>query len=149
MERLFSHVNGDHVTERPSVAVYSRLARDDGQRSWDAMERQQQACAASATRIGAHVVASFVDLGQSGTSTDRPGLNYLFAYAEEQPIDYLAVSSIDRLARKPKHLDYLLMRLHKLGTRVLTADSDTAIELVLPPDLEVLNGDPILGGRDE
>jgi len=125
--------------ERPAVAVYARVARDDGTRSFDAIERQQQRCAASATRIGAHVVASFVDIGQSGNATNRPGLNHLFAYANEQPLDYVAVSSIDRLSRRPEQLMYLLTRLNALGINVHMANSDSAIELVLPSDLEVLH----------
>lgn len=129
----------DH--DRPSVAVYARTARDDGHRSREQIGRQQQECAAAATRLGAHVVGGFVDVGHPGTQTNRPGLNHLLAYAEENPIDYVAVSSIDRLTRNTGHAAFLLLRLKALGANVLLADSDTVIELVLPSGIEALRGD--------
>lgn len=125
---------------RPTAAAYARTTHNDGTRSWDQIERQQQANAAAASRLGASVVAGFVDVGHPGDKTNRPGLNHLLAYAAEERLDYVAVSSIDRLATKSEELTYLLLRLKSLGVNVLMADHDTVIELVLPSDLEVLHG---------
>lgn len=134
--------------ERPFTGVaYARTARDDGTRSWANIERQQQCNAAAAHRLGIQVVAGFVDVGQPGTRTNRPGLNHLLAHVEESPVDYVAVSSIDRLSRNSEQLTYLLQRLHELGVSVLMSDSDTAIELVLPSDLEVLASERLRGHR--
>ena len=134
--------------ERPFTGVaYARTARDDGQLSRDKVERQQQTNAAAATRLGIQVVAGFVDIGQPGTRTSRPGLNHLLAHVEDTPVDYIAVSSIDRLARGSEELTYLLMRLHALGVNVLMSDTDTVIELVLPSDMEVLRGDTSRGSH--
>lgn len=127
--------------------AYARVARDDGTRSWDAIESQQQANAAAATRLGIQVVAGFVDVGQSGTRTNRPGLNHLMAHIEDSPVDFVIVNSIDRLARTTKQLDYILQRIKKVGTTALLADSDTAIELLWTSDLEVLH--PLTDGAPE
>lgn len=124
----------------PTAAAYARTDHDDGTRTWDSIDRQQQNNSAAATRLGIQIVAGFVDIGQRGNKTNRPGLNHLLAHAEERPFDYVAVNSIDRLATKSDELTNLLLRLKTLGVNVLMADHDTVIELVLPSNLEVLHG---------
>lgn len=127
----------DKATEAAAV-TYARLARDDGSRVWESIERQQASCRAAAARLGARVVAEFVDLGEPGTSTNRPGLNRLLAQADE--VDYLAVSSMDRLARRAEVISDLLLRLREHGVKVLLADSDSVIDVQLPTDLRAPDG---------
>jgi len=123
-----------------TAAIYARTDEADGQRSWDEIDRQHNACHASAARLGIDVVANVDDLGQPGDKTNRPGIAQLLAHAAHRPFDYAMVSSIDRLADRAEQLNYLLLRLKNLGATVLMADHDTAIELVLPSDMEVLHG---------
>lgn len=132
---------------RFTAAAYARVAKDDGTRSWEAVERQQQANAAAASRLGIQIVAGFVDVGSPGNRTNRPGLNHLFAQIEETPVDYVIANSIDRLSRDSRQLEYLLHRLKGLGATAIFARHDTAYELVLPSDLEVLHGLPITGSH--
>lgn len=123
----------------PTAVSYARTDQDDGQRSWERIARQHQVNSESARRLGIHVVASFFDLGQPGDTTNRLGVNDLLRHVEDRPVDYAVVSSIDRLADKAEQLNYLLLRLKRLGVNVLMADQDTVIELVLPSDLEAIH----------
>lgn len=120
-----------------TAAAYARTDHDHGKQSWDDINRQQSTNSAAATRMGIQVVAGFVDIGQPSDQIDRPGIRHLLAYAEQHPFDYAIVASIDRLAENAEHLNPLLLRLAELGIKVLMADHDTEIELVLPSNTDV------------
>lgn len=123
-----------------TAASYARTDHDDDPRCWHEIEDQQRDCRAAAKYLGIRVVADFVDIGQHGDTVERPGVGELMTYAAEHQLDYVVVSSIDRLADKTVAVNTLLLQLRQLGVNVLMADCDTAIELVLPSDLEVLHG---------
>ncbi|WP_255784538.1 recombinase family protein [Mycobacteroides abscessus] len=124
-----------------TAASYARTDEADGQRSWDDIDRQRGICKSSAARLGIHLVASFFDIGERGDRTNRPGVVQLMAHAATRPMDFVVISSIDRLADRSEQLAYLLHRLRCLGVKALIADHDAVIELVLPSDLEVRRGD--------
>ena len=60
---------------------------------------QRLAVNRQAESLGAVIVEEFVDKGESARSADRPELQRMLAYLAEQPVDYLIVHKIDRLAR--------------------------------------------------
>jgi len=60
---------------------------------------QRLVCAQKAAAMDAVVVDEFIDAGESARSADRPELQRMLAFLKEEPVDYLIVHKIDRLAR--------------------------------------------------
>lgn len=119
------------------TAVYARVARDEADDSDLTINRQQQDCAAAATRLGIEVVAGFVDTDNSGTSLLRPGLGKLFGWLDWEAdsgrvTDYVAVASAERLAHRSEDLTEILRQLGLRGIRLLLAESDTTVSVAIP-----------------
>ena len=60
---------------------------------------QREANRRRALEISAQVVAEFLERGRPGTSIERPELQRMLRYIQEQPVDFVIVHKIDRLAR--------------------------------------------------
>ena len=60
---------------------------------------QRLAVERQAETIGAIIVEEFTDAGESARSADRPELQRMLAYVANNPVDYVVVHKIDRLAR--------------------------------------------------
>src|SRR5437763_9576594 len=60
---------------------------------------QRLACKAKAKALGAAVVGEFIDAGESARSADRPELQRMLQFIEEESVQYLIVHKVDRLAR--------------------------------------------------
>lgn len=118
-----------------SVVVYARSNPEDGSDGPARIHEQQAACSAAATRLGAEVVASFVDVGFDGHTLDRPGLKHLMGWldfpGQAQP-DFVAVSRPDRLSEREPQLMRIYAELGRRGIRLLIAETDAVIEVVLP-----------------
>ncbi len=68
------------------------------------------------------VVREFIDPGYSGTSLNRPGMQAMLRYLEEEAeqVDYLVVHKLDRLARNRADEVTLTTRLNELGIRLVS-----------------------------
>ncbi len=60
---------------------------------------QREACHRKAEQLGAEVVDEYVDRGESARSANRPQLQAMLTRLAEDPVDFLIVHKIDRLAR--------------------------------------------------
>jgi len=122
--------------ERPeTVVVYARSEPDNGLEAVSGIHEQQSACSAAATRLGAHVVASFVDVGYGGHTLDRPGLKHLMGwldYPGQELPDYVAVVTPDRLAERERDLMRVYAELGRRGIRILIAETDAVVEVHVP-----------------
>ena len=132
--------------ERPSsVVVYARTELPDALGGREDIDGQQQACSGAATRLGAEVVAAFVDVGFGGRTLDRPGLTHLLGwldYPGQEPVDYVAVASPDRLAEGDSHLGRIYFELGRRGVRLLLAETDTVVDIGISPI--ALAGAPVI-----
>src|SRR3954467_6191127 len=84
--------------------IYLRVSTKDqaaagGEAEGYSIPAQRDACRRKASSLGAEVVAEFVDAGESARSADRPELQRLLTYVQEQQASYLIVHKVDRLAR--------------------------------------------------
>ena len=118
---------------KPVAAVYARVARNESDDEQLSINRQQQECAAAATRLGIDVVAGFVDTDDSGTSLLRPGLGKLFGWLDWEAnegrfTDYVAVASTERLAQRSEDLTEVLRQLGMRGIRLLIAENGSTVE---------------------
>jgi site-specific DNA recombinase len=82
-------------------------AQKGGEAEGDSIPAQRLACQRKAESLGATVIAEFVDAGESARSADRPQLQKMLALIESQPVQYLIVHKVDRLARN--RLDDLMI----------------------------------------
>lgn len=80
---------------------------------------QRNACRHKAETLGAVVAEEFVDPGATGRTADRPGLQAMLAYVKENPVKYVIIHKLDRLARD--------MNVHTLIWKQL---DDAGIDLV-------------------
>ncbi len=60
---------------------------------------QRDACQRRAEALGATVVETFVERGESARSADRPELQRMLRFLAAEPVQYVIVHKVDRLAR--------------------------------------------------
>ncbi len=102
-----------------AVIAYARSGATtiEGQR-W--LQRQRTAIQAEADFKGWTVAAWTCDLGQPGTTLDRPGLKQTLAMLAEHKADALVASEEGRLARLRSHRRQLERVAQRQGWRLLT-----------------------------
>ena len=74
-------------------------AERGGETEGFSLPAQRDACARKANAIGAEMVEEFADRGESAKTADRPELQRLLQYLRDEPVDYVIVHKVDRLAR--------------------------------------------------
>ena len=89
---------------RGRAVIYLRVstaeqAERDGDPEGYSIPAQREACRRKAAGMEAAVVAEYVDRGESARSANRPELQAMLAFIKEQPVDYVIVHKVDRLAR--------------------------------------------------
>ena len=110
----------------PKVAVsYLRVStRDQAYRGGAAegfsIPAQREANKHKAAALGAIVVKEFVDRGASAKTTNRPELQCMLDYVSENPVDFLIVHKIDRLARNRADDVEISQSLDKAGVRLVS-----------------------------
>jgi site-specific DNA recombinase len=87
-----------------SAVIYLRVstkeqAEKGGEAEGYSIPAQREACKRKATSLGAVVVEEFVDRGESARSARRPELQRMLVYVKENPVAYVIVHKVDRLAR--------------------------------------------------
>ncbi len=83
--------------------------------------------------MGALVAAEFVDRGQSGRNTNRPGLQRMLTYLKEHQVDYVIVHKLDRLARSRADDVAITEAIHASGARLISSTEgiDSSVNGVL------------------
>jgi site-specific DNA recombinase len=86
------------------AVLYLRVSTKDqaqkgGEEEGFSIPAQRDAGERRAASLGAAVVAEFVDAGESAKSAHRPELQRMLRYLREQPVEYVIVHKVDRLAR--------------------------------------------------
>jgi site-specific DNA recombinase len=104
------------------AAIYLRVAttRQSGP---IAIQAQREACQQLARRLGMDIAHEYVDLGLSGRSIQRTGLQRLLTdLGGEHAVDYVLVERVSRLSRDHLIHERVLSALAKSGTRLLSAE---------------------------
>ena len=88
----------------PRAVLYLRVSTKEqatrgGEAEGFSIPAQRDACRRKAAALGAVVVEEFADRGESARNANRPGLKEMLAYVQDEPINYLIVHKVDRLAR--------------------------------------------------
>lgn len=71
----------------------------------------------------AEVLAEFVDYGSSSKLDGESKLKEMLDFVESSSVDYVVVSSVDRLTRDRKTYDIILRRIMKTGCSLIVSDT--------------------------
>ncbi len=85
---------------------------------------QREACRRKAAALGAEVTDEYVDRGESAKTADRPALQAMLLKVEREPIDFVVVHKIDRLARNRADDLAIVMRVRQAGAQVVSASEN-------------------------
>ncbi len=100
----------------------ARQATRGGEAEGYSIPAQRSVCQRKAGELDAVVVEEFVDAGVSARSADRTGLQNMLAYlASGEPVDYVIVHKVDRLARDRADDVAIMMAIHNANAILVSA----------------------------
>ena len=99
-----SHAADQQDSTGLTAILYLRVStKEQAERGGEAegfsIPAQRDACLRRAEALGATVIAEFVDRGESARSANRPELQQMLKFICKQPVSYVLVHKVDRLAR--------------------------------------------------
>src|SRR5579871_3340622 len=102
--RMGNEAVGEPAGEQARAVVYLRVSTKDqatrgGEAEGFSIPAQREACRRKAASLNAIICEEFADRGESARSARRPELQRMLTFVEEQPVDYVIVHKVDRLAR--------------------------------------------------
>jgi len=109
----------------PTAVIYLRVStKDQAQRGGESegfsIPAQRQACLRKAEQLGATVVAEYIDAGESARSADRAELQRLLKAVTSEPVDFVIVHKVDRLARNRYDDAVITAQLQTAGARLVS-----------------------------
>jgi len=102
----------------------TRQANKNGEAEGYSIPAQRTACTRKATDLGGEVVAEFVDAGESARSANRPELQAMLAYIAKNPVSYVIVHKLDRLARDRTDDVAILMAIKSAGAVLVSVSEN-------------------------
>jgi site-specific DNA recombinase len=108
---------------RPSTAViYLRVSSTGQLTGYNAegysIEGQREACERHAARLGAEVIAEFVELGRTGTNLRRPALQTMLAELPRLKPTFVVFYDLSRVAREEQDAFWLLGEIKRHGAKL-------------------------------
>ena len=82
------------------------------------IEGQREACQRHAARLGARVIAEFVELGRTGTNLRRPALQSMLAALSKLKPTYVIFYDLSRVAREEQDAFWLLGEIKRHGAKL-------------------------------
>jgi DNA invertase Pin-like site-specific DNA recombinase len=117
------------LSTEPSVktaVIYLRVstreqAEKGGQAEGFSIPAQREALHRKAQSLGTEIVAEFIDAGESAKSADRPDLQRMLRYLIKNPVGYVLVHKVDRLARNRMDDVEITFAIKKSGATLVSA----------------------------
>ncbi len=82
---------------------------------------QREACERKAEQLGAEIVGTYVDKGESAKTAERPEFQRMLAHIREnQDVDYVILDKIDRFARNRRDDANLMFELKACGAQLVS-----------------------------
>lgn len=108
--------------ESATAVIYLRVSSTGQLTGYNAegysIEGQREACERHAARLGARVIAEYVELGRTGTNLRRPALqNMLTQLAKLKPA-YVIFYDLSRVAREEQDAFWLLAEIKRHGAKL-------------------------------
>jgi site-specific DNA recombinase len=105
----------------PRVSTKEQAEKDGDNPDGYSLPAQREANRKKAASLGAVVVREFVERGESAKTADRPKLQEMLAYIKENPVDYVIVHKVDRLARNRADDVEIHMAIRAAGAELVSA----------------------------
>jgi len=103
------------------VSTKEQLERDGGGADGYSIAAQAAACERKAESLGAGVAETFVERGESGKSAKgRPELQRMLQVLARDPVDYVVVHKVDRLARNRHDDAVITMQIRGTGAQLVS-----------------------------
>jgi site-specific DNA recombinase len=99
-------------------------AQKGGEAQGYSIPAQRIAGQRKAESLGAIVVAEFVDAGESARSAARPELQRMLEYVKANPVDYVIVHKVDRLARNRADDLHISLALQSAGVVLVSCSEN-------------------------
>ena len=108
-----------------AAVIYLRVsskeqAQKGGEAEGYSIPAQREACRRKAESLGAALIEEFVERGESAKTADRPELQRMLGYVVEQPVKYLIVHKVDRLARNRADDVAITLALRQAGVELIS-----------------------------
>lgn len=118
----------DNPEGAPAV-IYLRVsskeqAEKGGEAEGFSIPAQREACKRKAESLHAAVIEEFVDRGESAKTADRPELRRLLDYVAAQPVKYVIVHKVDRLARNRADDVAINLALQQAGVELVSVSEN-------------------------
>jgi DNA invertase Pin-like site-specific DNA recombinase len=112
-----------------SAVIYLRVsskeqAESAGEAEGYSIPAQREACRRKASSLNAAVIEEFVDRGESAKTADRPELRGLLEFTAEQPVRYVIVHKVDRLARNRADDVAISLALKQAGVELVSVSEN-------------------------
>jgi site-specific DNA recombinase len=119
--------NDDRAPAR--ALIYLRVSTKEqaeagGEAEGYSIPAQREACRRKAEALGAVVVHEFADRGESARTSARPELQRMLAYVAENPVAYVIVHKVDRLARNRSDDVQIHMALKRAGVTLVSCSEN-------------------------
>jgi site-specific DNA recombinase len=115
--------------EGAAAVIYLRVsskeqAEKGGEAEGYSIPAQREACKRKAASLRAAVVEEFVERGESAKTADRPELQRLLDFIREQPVKYVIVHKVDRLARSRADDVAINLAIHQAGAELVSVSEN-------------------------
>ncbi len=104
--------------QKDTAVIYERVSSKRQALENNSLATQRQVTREHCDRNGWHVVATFDDPGESGTTIDRPGFQKMLAFCKKNRVKYVVVYDLSRFSRNASDQGHTIHELHKRGTLV-------------------------------
>lgn len=111
------------------AVIYLRVSTKEqaemgGEAEGYSIPAQRAACKRKADSLGAVVSEEFVDRGESAKTADRPELMKMLRYLQENPVNYVIVHKVDRLARNRADDVVITMEIRNAGATLVSCSEN-------------------------
>lgn len=125
LEILGGKTGGNVPRKEKRAVIYLRVStREQTERDGDpegySLPAQREACLRKAESLGATVVDEFPDRGESAKTADRPELQRLLTFITDEPVDFVIVHKVDRLARNRADDVAINLALQRAGVQLVS-----------------------------
>lgn len=117
--------NNELTSGESQAVIYLRVSTKEqaemgGEAEGYSIPAQREACLRKAQSLGAVVADEFVDRGESAKSADRPELHRLLKFVRDNPVSYVIVHKVDRLARNRADDVAINLQLQSAGVKLVS-----------------------------
>jgi site-specific DNA recombinase len=115
--------------EGAAAVIYVRVsskeqAEKGGETEGYSIPAQREACKRKASSLQTVVLEEFIERGESAKTADRPELQRMLDFIREQPVKYVIVHKVDRLARNRADDVAINLAIHQAGAELVSVSEN-------------------------